>query len=235
MLANPLKFIDDLKNKGVGYGWNVRLPASPGKLLNRRFLTRDHGSYEEALRAALAYRDEMCKSLPFPLHARVSQYLDGTHKAIQACRAAGKLKVRAQWVEFDPVLGADRTRNLYRIVPKPEDYEAVYAEVEALAKPRIIREAERVAALAAAAGGSGREIEAPVPAALIGAVARWHGRDTGTPIPVELNEVVARRKDLFPGFEGGSLDALQATLIAALDELTGRRRRASLALSNWPR
>ncbi|WP_214278780.1 hypothetical protein, partial [Escherichia coli] len=77
----------------------------------------------------------------------------------------------------------------------------------------------------------GREIEAPVPAALISAVARWHGRDTGTPIPAELNDVVARCKDLFPGFEGGSLDGLQATLIAALDELAGRRRRASLALS----
>lgn len=215
MLGNPLKFIDDLKNKGVGYGWNVRLPVSPGKLLNRQFLTRDHGSHQEALRAALAYRDEMCKSLPFPLHARVSQYLDGTHKAIQAYRATGKLKVRAQWVEFDPAVGADRTRNLYRIVPNPEAYDAVYAEVEALAKPRIIREAERVAALVAAAGGS--------------------GRDTGTPIPDELGDVVARCKDLFPEFEASSLDDLQATLITALDELAGRRRRASLALSNWPR
>lgn len=224
MQANPLKFIDDLKNKGVGYGWNVRLPASPGKVLNRQFLTRDHGSHEEALRCALAYRDEMCQSLPFPLHARVSQYLDGTHKAIQAYRATGKLKVRAQWVEFDPSAGADRTRNLYRIVPKPEDYAAVYAKVDALARPRIIREAERVAALAAAEFIPGRERNASAPtAALVNVMTRWQGREPVTPIPAELNEVVARCKVMFDGFEGGSLEELALLLNQVLVELPVRR------------
>jgi hypothetical protein len=199
-------------------------------------LTKDHGSHGEALRCALAYRDEMCKSLPFPLHARVSQYLDGTHRAIQRYQLdGGPLKVRAQWVEFDESTGADRTRNIFRVVKKPGDYASVYAAVEAEVRPRIVREALRVAGLAALAGEAhcGTDVSAPAQA-LVDAVGRWHGREVVQPIPAELDNVVARCKGLFDGFQGATLNDLGSTLLEALDELETLRRRAPAALSNPP-
>lgn len=209
MQANPLKFIDDLKNKGEGYGWAVRIPAAPGgEVLRKQFLSRDHGSHAEALARAVEWRDEMCKRLPLPLHARVSQYLDGTHKAIQPHYRTDKrypdrakrLTIRAQWVEFDSEAGEDRVRNVYRNVPRPEDFDAVYAEVAAIALPRIVLEAERIAKLAGPA----------IP-------------PQGTPVTTAMAQVLARCTELFPGYSSGSIEELAKVLERALSELAARR------------
>jgi len=205
-LANPLKYIDDLQSKGPGYGWGVRLPAAPGgKVERKQFLTRDHGSYREALRLALEWRDEKCKSMPFPLHARVTQYLDGTHRALSHTkRSGGKWSIRAQFVEFDPERGGDRTVNIYRLVARPEDYPIVHAELDALIRPRIVREAERVAALAA---------DQDVAAA-------WC-----SPVPPVLRPLAAKVEALLDGFDGRSVESLQDALLKALDELAEFRAR----------
>jgi len=209
MQANPLKFIDDLKTKGESYGWAVRIPAAPGgEVLRKQFLTRDYGAHSEALARAVEWRDEMCKRLPLPLHARVSQYLDGTHKAIQPHYRTDKrypekgkrLTVRAQWVEFDAEAGEDRIRNVYRNVPRPEDFDAVYAEVAAIALPRIVQEAERIAKLAGPA----------IP-------------PQGTPVPTAMAQVLARCSELFPGGSIGSMEELAKLLERALTELATRR------------
>lgn len=200
--ANPLKYIDELSKKGPDYGWGVRLPAAAGgKVERKQFLTRDHGSYEEALRVALAWRDERAKAFPFPLYARVTQFLDGSYRAFSRTkRAGGKWSLRAQFVEFDPKLGRDRTVNIYRLVPKPEDYPRVHAELEALIRPRIIREAERVAALAAD-----------------------HGLAKRSPIPPSLDRLAAQVGAVMEGFDGKSVESLQEVLLEALNELSQLR------------
>lgn len=170
MLVNLFKFIDDFKNKGVGYGWNVCLLVLFGKFLNCWFLIRDYGSYEEVLCVVLVYCDEMCKLFLFLLYVWVFQYFDGMYKVIQVCCVVGKLKVCVQWVEFDLVLGVDCMRNFYCIVLKLEDYEVVYVEVEVLVKFCIICEVECVVVFVVVVGGLGCEIEVLVFVVLISVV-----------------------------------------------------------------
>lgn len=214
MQANPLKFIDDLKKKGEGYGWAVRIPAAPGgQVLRKQFLTRDHGSHREALQSALRWRDETCKALPFPIHARVSQYLDGSHKAIQRCNAEGKpLRLRAQWVEFDAARGKDRTVNVYRMVKRPEDFDSVYAELDRIARPRIMQEAERVARIAYSAGAQ-----------------------PCTPVPAALNGIADKCRGLFPAYQGGSLEDLAQVIEQALAELAASRLQQALVTTGAPK
>ena len=204
-LANPLKFIDELRSKGDGYGWVVRLPVAPGKELRQQFLSRDYGGHREALQQALQWRDETCRAMPFPIHARVGQYLDGTHKAIQHRQVAGKpLTLRAQWVEFDADLGRNRVVDINRVVRRPEDYDAVYAELDAIARPRIVREAERIAKLV--------ELE------------QLQAAFDGTPVPEVLVPVVARCQAMFTSFQGQSLEQLRDVLMVALEELAELRK-----------